>query len=55
MAARDCEENVLNNTTNDTTFVLRVGGTDLNIYYLYKHLFSQRVSSLFTKYVFWAG
>lgn len=35
------KDNVLNNTTNYTaTFFLRVGRTDLNIYYLHKHLVS---------------
>lgn len=35
------EDNVLNNTTNYTaTFFLCVGRTDLNIYYLHKHLVS---------------
>lgn len=35
------EENVLNNTTNyKATFFLCVGRTDLNIYYLHKHLVS---------------
>lgn len=47
------KENILNNTTNYVaTFSLRVRRADLNIYYLHKHLVSQRVSSLFTKYVF---
>lgn len=41
MRESEPKDNVLNNTTNYTaTFSLSVGRTDLNIYYLHKHLVS---------------